>query len=96
MTDEEHEIKYDPERNAIVETNAHLADVNKLSLAKAIEQKYPPYDVKALRQGIQDKRSSIASLDSQTKKLNREITHFQQLVKQCEQRDKELAELLDG
>lgn len=96
MTDEKHEVKYDPERNAIVETNAHLADANRLARAKEIESKYPPYNVKALRQAIQDKRSSIADLDRQTKKLWREITSFQSLAKQCEQRDKELAELLNG
>lgn len=93
---EKHEVKYDPERNAIVETNAHLADANVIARAKEIESKYPPYNVKALRQSIQDKRSQIGDLDRQTKKLNREITHFQTLAKQCEQRDKELAELLDG
>jgi chromosome segregation ATPase len=94
--EEKHEVKYDPKRNAIVETNAHLADANKVARAKEIEQRYPPYNVKALRQAVQDKRSSIADLDRQTKKLNREITHFQTLAKQCERRDKELAELLDG
>lgn len=96
MTDEKHEVKYDPERNAIVETNAHLADANVLSRAKEIEDKYPPYNVKALRQAIQDKRTQISDLERQTKKINREITSFQALAKQCECRDKELAKLLDG
>lgn len=96
MTDQKHEVKYDPERNAIVETNAHLADANKLARAKEIEQRYPPYNVKALRESIQDKRKQIGDLERQTKKLNRDITHFQQLAKQCEQRDRELSELLDG
>jgi hypothetical protein len=96
MTDEKHEVKYDPERNAIVETNAHLAKVNKASRIKEIADRYPPYNVKALRAGVQDKRVAIGGLETQIKKLNREITHFQQLAKQCEQRDTELAPLLDG
>ena len=96
MTEEKHEIKYDPERRAIVETNAHLADANVVARAKEIEGRNPPYNVKALRKGIQDKRVSIGELEAQVKKLNREITHFQALAKQCERRDKELAELLDG
>jgi hypothetical protein len=94
--DEKHEVKYDPDRNAIVETNAHLADANVVARAKEIESRYPPYSVKALRLSVQDKRTQIADLERQTKKLNRDITHFQTLAKQCERRDKELAELLDG
>ncbi len=96
MNEPKHEVKYDPERNAIVETNAHLADANKASRVKEICDRYPPYNVKALRDGIQEKRTSIAELDRQTKKLNREITNFQALAKQCEARDKELAPYLDG
>ena len=96
MTEEKHEVKYDPARNAIVETNAHLADANVVARAKEIESRYPPYNVKALRSSIQDKRTQIADLDRQAKKLNREITSFQALAKQCEARDKELSELLDG
>ena len=96
MDEPKHEVKYDPERNAIVETNAHLAEANKASRIKEICDRYPPYNVKALRQGVADKRVAIGGLEAQKKKLNREITHFQQLAKQCEQRDKELAPLLDG
>ncbi len=92
----EHKVEYDPERRAIVETNAHNGPANRLVNIKAIESKYPPYNVKALRAGIQEKRVSIAGLDGQIKKLNREITNFQSLAKQCEQRDKELAPYLDG
>jgi phage shock protein A len=93
MTEAKHEIYYDPERKAIIEENAHLAPANKLARAKEIENRFPPYNVKALRQSIQEKRTQIADLERQTKKLNRDITHFQQLAKQCEQRDKELDEL---
>lgn len=94
--DEKHEITFDPERRAIVEKNAHLSPSNKAARIKEISDKFPPYNVKALRSAIQDKRVAIGQLESQVKKLNREITHFQQLAKQCEQRDKELAPLLDG
>jgi phage shock protein A len=93
MKEVQHEIYYDPERKAIIEENAHLAPANKLARAKEIENRFPPYNVKALRQSIQEKRTQIADLERQTKKLNRDITHFQQLAKQCEQRDKELDEL---
>jgi len=96
MTDEKHEVKYDPERNAIVETNAHLGAANRAALIKDISDRFPPYNVKALRSAIQDKRVQIGQLEAQAKKLNRDITHFQQLAKQCEQRDKELAPYLDG
>ena len=96
MSEPKHEVKYDPKRNAIVETNAHLADANKAARIKEICDKYPPYNVLALRSGIAEKRVAIGQLDAQVKKLNREITNFQSLAKQCEQRDKELAPLLDG
>lgn len=93
---DEHSVEFDPVRRAIVEKNAHNGPANRLANIKAIEAKYPPYNVKALRTGIQDKRVSIGGLEAQIKKLNREITHFQQLAKQCEQRDKELAPYMDG
>ncbi len=93
---DEHKIEYDPERRAIVETNAHNGPANRLANIKAIERNYPPYNVKALRAGVQEKRASIGRLEAQIKKLNREITHFQQLAKQCEKRDKELAPYMDG
>ncbi len=96
MNEPKHEIKFDPERNAIVETNAHLAEANKDATVKEICNRYPPYNVKALREGIQEKRALIMDLERQTKKLNREITNFHSLAKQCEQRDKELAPYLDG
>lgn len=96
MSEPKHEVKYDPDRNAIVETNAHLAAANKTARIKEICDKYPPYNVKALRDGVQEKRIAIGQLESQVKKLNREITNFQSLAKQCEKRDKELAPLLDG
>ena len=93
---DEHKVEYDPERRAIVETNAHNGPANRLANIKSIEAKYPPYNVKALRAAIQDKRGAIADLEAQVKKLNRDITNFQSLAKQCEQRDKELAPYMDG
>lgn len=93
---DEHKVEYDPDRRAFVETNAHNGPANRLSNIRAIERSYPPYNVKALRTGIQEKRTAISVLEAQIKKLNREITHFQQLSKQCEQRDKELAPYMDG
>lgn len=96
MTDEKHEVAYDPERRAIVEKNAHLGPANRLALIKSIEDRYPPYNVKALWSAVQDKRVAIGQLEAQIKKLNREITHFQQLEKQCKERDKELAPYRDS
>lgn len=91
-----HKIEYDPERNAIVETDAHEGPANRLARIKAIEADYPPYNVKALRAGIRDKRVAIGELDAQIKKLNREIANFQGLAKKCEERDKLLAPLMDA
>lgn len=94
--DDEHRVYYDPERNAIVEENAHNSPANRASKIKEISDRYPPYNVKALRKGISEKREIIGDLENQAKKLKREITHFQTLIKQCEQRDRELAPYLDG
>ena len=89
-------LKYDPERKAIVGEDAHLEDENRDARIKEIANRYPPYNVRELMKGIRGFREQIDVHEGAIRDLRRKITEYQQLKKQCEKRDEELAPLLDG
>ena len=89
-------LRYDEQRKAIVGKDAHLEAENKEAIIKEIADRYPPYNVRELMKGIRGFRQDIDTYEAAIRDLRRKITEYQQLKKQCEQRDEELAPYLDG
>ena len=60
---------------------------------KGIKKKYPPYDIKAMEEQIEQFRESIARFDKAIDKEHQSIAEITERIVMCRQRDKELRRL---
>ena len=88
-------IEFDEQNKRLVGKEAHLELENVKVLLKDIDERYPPYQVKALRAQIREYRDEEEVHARRIKELRRRVTEWQQLIKKCEARDKEAAPLIE-
>jgi rubrerythrin len=88
-------IKYDPVSKRLVGKDAHLEIENVKALLKDIDNRYPPYQVKALKAQIREFRTEEEVHARAIKRLRAKVTEWQRLMKQCDARDKEAAPLIE-
>ena len=90
-------LRYDQDAHQIIGKDAHTEPVdNRNAILKEIASRYPPYNVKELKVAISDFRSEISVLEKSIKRARGKITQYQNLIKQCEARDKEAAPYLES